>query len=90
VGHLPPVVHILLVGLLGAAYNLLSSIKRGKIAPANPWAGTTLEWQCPSPPPHMNFEDQPDVGDPYDRSRLQWNAKSGSWDTVGAPVTTTH
>jgi cytochrome c oxidase subunit 1 len=82
--------YVLLAGLLGVVYNLLSSIKNGKIAPANPWAGTTLEWQCPSPPPHQNFDEQPEVGDPYDRSRLQFNQKTGSWDLVGAPVTSAH
>ncbi|RFC46937.1 MAG: cytochrome c oxidase subunit 1 [Verrucomicrobia bacterium] len=25
----------------------------------NPWHGTTLEWMCPTPPPHGNFDREP-------------------------------
>ncbi|MBC8405859.1 MAG: cbb3-type cytochrome c oxidase subunit I [Planctomycetes bacterium] len=50
-------------------WNLLRSLKNGKKAPANPWGGVTLEWQCASPPSPHNFEDAPTVGDPYDMSQ---------------------
>jgi cytochrome c oxidase subunit 1 len=37
-------------------YNLIVSIKRGKMAGPNPWNATTLEWQTPETPPgHGNF-----------------------------------
>jgi len=42
-------------------YNLVRSIKKGEIAPANPWHGVTLEWQIPSPPPHENFDFIPEI-----------------------------
>ena len=35
----------------------------------NPWKATTLEWACPSPPPHGNFAVVPTVyRDPYEYS----------------------
>ncbi|HEV8290938.1 MAG TPA: cbb3-type cytochrome c oxidase subunit I [Tepidisphaeraceae bacterium] len=35
--------------------NLFWSMKKGAIAPVNPWQATTLEWTVPSPPPFDNF-----------------------------------
>jgi cytochrome c oxidase subunit 1 len=50
-------------GLLAAQvpfiWNFFWSMFRGAEAGANPWRTTTLEWQCPSPPPHGNFETPP-------------------------------
>ena len=47
-------------------YNVVVSLVRGEVAPANPWGGHTLEWQTSSPPPLENFEIEPEVvGDPY-------------------------
>ncbi|MFM7200394.1 MAG: cbb3-type cytochrome c oxidase subunit I [Myxococcota bacterium] len=47
---------------------LLASLKRGAIAPANPWGALTLEWtHTASPPIHENFTTTPVVeGGPYD------------------------
>jgi cytochrome c oxidase subunit 1 len=36
-------------------FNLFWSMFRGKLAPANPWGATQLEWTVPSPPPFDNF-----------------------------------
>lgn len=48
--------------------NLLWSAFKGAKASANPWGGTTLEWQIPSPPPTENFETIPVVtAGPYER-----------------------
>ena len=55
-----------------AAY-LIHSLFRGKRAPANPWGGRSLEWQCASPPPANNFDEPPHVGDCYDFSVLEWD-----------------
>jgi cytochrome c oxidase subunit 1 len=52
---------ILFTGLLLMVYNLVRSIKKGEIAPANPWHGVTLEWQIPSPPAHENFDVIPEI-----------------------------
>jgi len=35
--------------------NFISSYFKGEEAGDNPWESTTLEWACPSPPPHGNF-----------------------------------
>jgi cytochrome c oxidase subunit 1 len=48
-------------GLLMMLINLLATRKKGKIAPANPWKGVTLEWQIPSPPPLENFDVIPEI-----------------------------
>jgi cytochrome c oxidase subunit 1 len=48
-------------------YNMVSSWRGGKIAPANPWRSLTLEWQVSSPPPIFNFDYIPTVvGGPYE------------------------
>jgi cytochrome c oxidase subunit 1 len=52
---------------------LLHSLFAGRRAPANPWGGATLEWQCSSPPPYYNFATTPTVGDPYDFSNLRYD-----------------
>jgi cytochrome c oxidase subunit 1 len=57
---------ILVTGLIIFFVTLLRSLKRGEPAGPNPWGGTTLEWQTPSPPPHENFLEPPVVeGGPY-------------------------
>ena len=70
---------VVLVGLVMVAWNLYQSIRTGRKAPANPWGGVTLEWHCASPPPHHNFDEQPTVGDPYDRSHLVWDESIGGY-----------
>ena len=60
---------ILGLGFLVALITLVQSLRKGAIAPANPWGGTTLEWATSSPPPAHNFIDTPTVtAGPYDRS----------------------
>ena len=36
-------------------YNFFVSLFRGPKAERNPWRATTLEWEAPSPPPHLNW-----------------------------------
>jgi cytochrome c oxidase subunit 1 len=64
---------IMAVGFVITAIYLLDSIFRGRKAPRNPWGGRSLEWQCASPPPWNNFDEQPVVGDCYDFSVLEWD-----------------
>ncbi|QDP01324.1 cbb3-type cytochrome c oxidase subunit I [Thalassotalea sp. PS06] len=48
----------LIVGVVQLVFifNLFWSLRHGKKAPANPWSGTTLEWQTPqTPPAHGNW-----------------------------------
>jgi cytochrome c oxidase subunit 1 len=57
---------ILVAGLIGMISNLVYHVRRGAVAPANPWHGVTLEWQIPSPPPHENFDEIPVITrEPY-------------------------
>ncbi len=46
---------ILAIGYLLPAMYLLWSLKYGKIAGANPWQATGLEWQIQSPPLERQF-----------------------------------
>ncbi len=49
--------------------NFFMSLKKGKPVSDNPWDATTLEWAAPSPPPHGNFTQIPEVHrGPYEYS----------------------
>ncbi len=50
----------ILGGLIFVA-NAVLSLRRGKLAGADPWGGTTLEWATRSPPPQHNFDYTPTV-----------------------------
>jgi cytochrome c oxidase subunit 1 len=67
--------YLLTVGFIVMLIYLLASLFAGRKAPANPWGGATLEWQCSSPPPFDNFSEQPVVGDPYDYSQIKYDEK---------------
>jgi len=57
----------MIIGIFLMLINLLVSLRKEKDAPADPWGGTTLEWQLPSPPPLHNFITIPRILDyPYD------------------------
>lgn len=60
---------IMVSGILMMMYNLLISLRKGAIAPDDPWGGTTLEWSIPSPPSVHNFITEPRIKTyPYDFS----------------------
>jgi cytochrome c oxidase subunit 1 len=67
--------YIMALGFVITGIYLLHSLFAGKKAPANPWGGASLEWQCTSPPPHDNFSKTPRVGDCYDFSAVRWDEK---------------
>ncbi len=82
---------ILGVGLALLAYTLLRSLFGGKKAPANPWGSATIEWECPSPPPHHNFDHPPLATDPYDMERVEWDEEvQGYVPTTGHRPTASH
>jgi cytochrome c oxidase subunit 1 len=70
---------VLMTGLAVIPFYLAASLWRGRRAPANPWGGASLEWQCASPPPHDNFPTSPAVGDPYDYGKLEYDSKVGGY-----------
>lgn len=72
--------YIMGIGFLTTAVCFIQSLRGGAPAPANPWGGRSLEWQCASPPPHDNFKNTPRVGNPYDFSMLQWNPAEKGYD----------
>ena len=50
-------------------FNEFWSILKGRVAERNPWQATTLEWEAPTPVPHGNFEEIPQVHrGPYEYS----------------------
>jgi cytochrome c oxidase subunit 1 len=71
--------YIMAAGFFWTLYLLVQSLFNGKIAPANPWGGRSLEWQCTSPPPHDNFKTTPSVGDCYDFSVVRWSEEEGGY-----------
>jgi cytochrome c oxidase subunit 1 len=57
---------VLGLGYLIPMVYLLWSLKKEKLAGANPWKSTGLEWTTPSPPPTFNFTEVPVVDkEPY-------------------------
>jgi cytochrome c oxidase subunit I+III len=60
-----------LVFIANAAWNL----KRGSLAPANPWRAGTLEWAVSSPPPSYNFDSVPVV-----------SGREPLWEQAGQPA----
>jgi cytochrome c oxidase subunit 1 len=62
-------------------YNFFWSLKKGEEAGADPWDARTLEWTIPSPPPHYNFREIPQVHSLDDF----WHQKYAE-DPSGKPV----
>jgi cytochrome c oxidase subunit 1 len=71
--------YVMAVGLFMIFFNLLHSLRYGRKAPANPWGANTLDWHCPSPPPHDNFPVEPVAGDPYDMKSWTWDEPTQQW-----------
>jgi cytochrome c oxidase subunit 1 len=62
---------VLAVGYLMPMIYFIWSLRYGKVATANPWGASGLEWKTPSPPPKHNFEEQPVVtSEAYDYSTV--------------------
>ena len=74
--HQLSTVGALLMGLavLAMVIYLIRSLWRGPKAPANPWGGSTLEWQTTSPPPLYNFHTPPKLHPLYHYDHLVYDA----------------
>ncbi len=66
---------VLGAGVLLMVVYLVASLFTGKKAKENQWGGVTLDWKCPTPPPHLNFDDEPKVvHEVYDYSTLDYES----------------
>ncbi|MBS1121323.1 MAG: caaA 1 [Deltaproteobacteria bacterium] len=61
---------VLGISMFVTIVSLVSSFWTGKRAPRNPWGGTSLEWQAPTPPPLYNFEKPPVLHEIYNYDDL--------------------
>ena len=60
------------LGLVIMFVNLWAGMRRGPSCGPNPWGGATLEWAVPSPPPTLNFDEEPVVDrGPYDFTGIE-------------------
>jgi cytochrome c oxidase subunit 1/cytochrome c oxidase subunit I+III len=50
------------IAILALVWDVLRALRRGAVAPDNPWHGWTLEWATSSPPPAHNFVALPAIG----------------------------
>jgi cytochrome c oxidase subunit 1 len=62
--------YVLGISIFISVVYLVWCFKYGKPAPRNPWGGTTLEWQCPTPPTLYNFEKPPVLHELYNYDDL--------------------
>jgi cytochrome c oxidase subunit 1 len=62
---------ILGISLFTVVCYLMWSFKRGAKAPQNPWGGTTLEWDAPTPPTIFNFPEPPELHELYNYDDLE-------------------
>jgi len=67
---------IVAVGLILMFYNLYRGIKDGEPVGKNPWNAATLEWTTLSPPPKLNFIEEPELTrGPYDYKGIENDAQ---------------
>jgi cytochrome c oxidase subunit 1 len=57
--------YVLGISIFVSFVSLVYSLKHGRKAARNPWGGSTLEWQCPTPPTLYNFEKPPVLHEIY-------------------------
>ena len=76
------------IGVLITVYNVIRSLKKGKVAGNDPWKGNTLEWFTQSPPPENNFDVVPRVRsvEPMKDIRREVQQAGKPAGTVAQPV----
>src|SRR5690606_37199897 len=73
--------YVLGISLFVVVIYLFWSFKNGKPATRNPWGGSSLEWQAPTPPPLYNFEKPPVIHELYNFDDLV-EVGEDDWDRV--------
>ena len=63
---------VIAAALLVSLINIVRSLRRGRIAGADPWGADSLEWTTTSPPPPFNFAEPPVV-----------SSRAPAWDDAG-------
>jgi cytochrome c oxidase subunit 1 len=62
--------YVLGISMFVTVVSLVASLWTGKKATRNPWGGTSLEWQAPTPPTLYNFEKPPVLHELYNYDDL--------------------
>ena len=80
---------IIAVGVLVVLWNVLSSLRGGRLAGSDPWGANSLEWYTTSPPPPHNFDHLP----PILSERPVYDARKAAIESAGraaAPAAAGH
>ena len=60
------------IALVATVVYLVMSLFKGQKSPGNPWGGSTMEWQSPSPPPLYNFNEEPKLHGLYEYGDIEY------------------
>jgi len=77
---------VIAASMLPFLWNVLVSLRNGKIAGDDPWEGNTLEWATSSPPPPYNFDRLPLIRSERPLFDLRHGRNRDHDETVGPDV----